>query len=384
VKGHLPLISALFAVLILTAACFGGGASEPSASEASEPTLAPTSAPTQASEPTATTAASAAQATETAAPEAVASDPLMTAVTVEDAPEILSYRTQISIVSESPRGAETVQINGAYIKEPPAEQITVDFNQGGQTQQIETLLVDGTRFMRNGDTWMQTPGSAINVGELTLLTPQNAAGLLGQMTLIGTENVNAVSASHYQGSKEIIPVVGTEGDTLDVSQIDAAQLDLWVDDTYHAIVRLMLTANNVDPAMAVTMTYDYTDLNSDIQITMPESVAEPAAEAVAEGDFVPKNELGELLGFNLMFPTGATVETVVGANLYVIVAPFTIEEAPAFVEANMQANGYSQISKNNGPTGEVIYLFQREQKAVSVTLTDAGDGNTRFQFATGP
>jgi hypothetical protein len=85
-----------------------------------------------------------------------------------------------------------------------------------------------------------------------------------------------------------------------------------------------------------------------------------------------------------MFPTGSTVETVAGANLYVIVAPFTIEEAPAFVETNMQNNGYTQLSKNIGPAGEVIYLFEREQKAVSVTLTDAGNGTTRFQFATGP
>jgi hypothetical protein len=233
---------------------------------------------------------------------------------------------------------------------------------------------------------MQAPGSDLNVAELTLLTPQHVTDLLGEMQVIGAETVNDRATTHYQGSKEIIPVAGTPGDTLDVSEVDAAQIDLWVDDTYQAVVRLVFTASNVEPAMMVTMTYDYLDLNSDIQIVAPEGALEaaPASDAPAAGDFVPNNELGELLGFNLMFPTGSTVETVMGANLYIIVAPFTLEEAPAFVETTMLSNGYSQLSKSSGPSGEVIYLFQREQKAVSVTLSDAGNGTTRFQFATGP
>lgn len=228
---------------------------------------------------------------------------------------------------------------------------------------------------------MQAPDTKMDIAELTLLTPQNSVGLVGQMEVVGTETVNDRTALHYRGGKEIIPVVGTQGDTLDVSQIETAQLDLWVDERYNAIIRLSLQASNSEPSVAFTLTYDYVDLNSDIQIVAPETL--PESSAPPTGDFVPNNELGELLGFNLMFPTGSTVETVVGATLYVIVGPFTIEEAPAFIETNMQANGYTQLTKNNGPTGEVIYLFQREQKAVSITLTDAGDGTTRFQFATG-
>jgi hypothetical protein len=155
-----------------------------------------------------------------------------------------------------------------------------------------------------------------------------------------------------------------------------------VDETYNAIVRLTLEASNSEPPITATLTYDYIDLNTDIQIAAPEIVQE--SSATPAGDFVPKNELGELLGFNLMFPTGSTVETVVGATLYVIVGPYTLEEAPTFIETTMQSNGYTQLSQNVGSAGEIIYLFQREQKAVNITLTAAGDGNTRFQFATGP
>jgi hypothetical protein len=248
---------------------------------------------------------------------------------------------------------------------------------------MEMRLVDGTRYMRLGEEWLVTPESSLNVQELTLMTPQIALDLIGQMELIGTEAVNGLSTNHYQGDKEIIPNFGTESDTVNVSELDAAQLDLWVDATYNAIVRLMMTANVSEPPMTVTLTYDYTDLNGDIVIETPEVVALPESEAPA-ADFVPTNELGALLGFNLMFPTGSTVEMVSGNNLYVIVAPFTIEEAPAFVENSMQSNGYTQVSKNVGPAGEIVYLFQFDQKTVSITLTGAGDGNTRFQFATDP
>ncbi len=384
-KENFPLVGLLATVLILSVGCLGGGTIE--TTEISTPL------PTQASVPTATIAVTPAiQATSTQAAVAetptaeatasTASSPQATASTVEEVPEILSYRLRVLVSNNGPRGTDMVQLNGAYIKEPPTELIEFDFQQGEQSQRMATMLVDGTRYMNIGDRWMQSPDAIMNIAELTLLTPQNVAGLLGQMELVGLESVNALSAYHYQGSKEIIPVVGTEGDTLDVSRIESAQLDLWVDETYNAIVRLTLEASNSEPPITATLTYDYIDLNTEIQIAAPEIVQE--SSATPAGDFVPKNELGELLGFNLMFPTGSTVETVVGATLYVIVGPYTLEEAPTFIETTMQSNGYTQLSQNIGSAGEIIYLFQREQKAVNITLTAAGDGNTRFQFAIGP
>jgi hypothetical protein len=242
--------------------------------------------------------------------------------------------------------------------------------------------------MRSGDMWMQTPETSLNIAELTLMTPQNVAGLLGQMEVIGPETVNDRPSTHYRGGKEMIPVVGTESDTMDVSQLETAQLDIWVDDALQVINRLTLQANDTgsQPPVAFTLTYDYLDYNTDIAIAAPDTMAgaAPAGDAPAEGDFVPTNELGQLLGFNLMFPVDSTVEMVAGANLYVIVAPFTLDEAQAFVESQMQNNGYTQLTKNVAPSGEVVYLYQQDQKAVSITLSDAGDGKTRFQFATGP
>ena len=152
-----------------------------------------------------------------------------------------------------------------------AQQFLITLTQGDQTQEIEILKLEETTYMRTGDTWMQSPGGAIdNIAELTLMTPQNVASVVGQMEVVGTESVNDVRRRTIAGSKEIIPVVGTEGDTLDVSRVESAQLDIWANETYNAIVRLSLEAHNSEPPMTATLTFDYTDLNSDITIDAPE------------------------------------------------------------------------------------------------------------------
>lgn len=149
-NGYLSLVSTLTTVLILTAGCMGGRANDDAATPTSLP--APTSAPTAtvvAQTPPTPTASAQATPAETVAP--VANDALATALTVEEEPEILSYRMRVQVVTEGPRGTDTVQIEGAYIKQPPAEQITINFDQGGQSQKIETMLVDGTRYMHTGE-----------------------------------------------------------------------------------------------------------------------------------------------------------------------------------------------------------------------------------------
>ena len=414
-KAHFPLISALVALLLLTAGCFGRGEraaapdSEPTATTSapaavetatpSEPVDAPVDAEEEAAPAEAETAAegeteaAGGDEANTSAPENSESEnqeeaadamPLMGEVrAVEDVPEINSYRTHITVNSQTERGEDYIEAEGAYVKEPKADQLTVTFLQGDETQQIATLYVDGVRYLSMGDTWMQSPAQTFSdISELTLMTPQNISGIIPQMEVIGTETVNGLVATHYRGSKEIIPIVGTEGDTLDVSRVESAQIDIWADETHNAIIKLTLEARNTEPPMTATITFDYTDLNSDITIEAPETLP-VSEEPVAEGDFVPNNELGALLGFNLMFPTGSTVETVVGTNLYVVVGPYGLEQATSMIELNMEANGYSQISKTDGPAGGTLLIFQQGDKIVSITLTEAGEEMTRFQFATG-
>lgn len=404
-KGHFPLSGTLVAALLLVAGCLGGGDTAPRAAE--------TVAPPQTAEPIATEAAPAAEepreeASATTTPveegdhEAPASSATADAgaetpedtshemaatdasgvVPVEDAPGINSYRMHILVSSSTARGEDNIQIEGAFVKAPPAEQILITFVQEDETQEIEVVSVEGSNYTRVGETWIQSPDRTFsNLAEITLLTPQNIAGIVAQMEVIGTETVNGMNATHYRGSKEIIPVVGPAGDTLDVSRVEHAQLDLWADETHNAIVKLILEARNSEPPMTSTLTFDYTDLNHELTIEAPATM--PASEeAPAADDFVPRNELGALLGFNLLFPTGSTVETVVGTNLYVVVGPYTLEEAANMIELNMAANGYSLMTKLDEPSGAVNYLFQQGDKVVNITLSDAGDGNTRFQFVT--
>jgi hypothetical protein len=207
------------------------------------------------------------------------------------------------------------------------------------------------------------------------------------MELVGEDTVNDRPSIHYRGSKEIIPVVGTAGDTLDVSQLEMAQIDVWVDAALQVVNRFVLTGSDSGASgqsLQFSVTYDYFDFNADIVVTAPMALPLPAAGATPAGEFVPRNELSALLGFDMLMPAGSTVETVVGTTLYVVVAPYPLAEAANMIEPVLPYNGYIQVSKVGPTNGQIVYVFQREQKTVSVTLEDTGDGNTRFRFATNP
>jgi hypothetical protein len=303
-------------------------------------------------------------------------------LTVEAAQEIQNYRFRISTRSESERGQDVVEIDGAVIKEPPAEQIAATFQQGERTQEIEMLLVGGIRYLRTGDTWMQTPDTVLNFEELTLITPRAVVGLLAQMERVAVETVAGRPAIHYRGGKELIPVVGEPGDQMDVSQLEFAQLDLWIDEAENVITKLVLEASGseAENSARVIAVFEYFDFNSDIVIEPPLATSTgTTAETVATEPAT--TELGRLVGFNLLIPTGTTVEGIVGANMLVATTPYTFDEAQRFVEQNMVDNGYTMVTKVGPAESQIVYLFQNGAKVLNVTIVPAEGQMTRIQFA---
>ncbi|MBE2235672.1 MAG: hypothetical protein IAE85_19425, partial [Anaerolinea sp.] len=242
---------------------------------------------------------------------------------------INSYRMRIVTLSESARGADKVEIDGAFVKQPPAEGLQIRFRDGEQTMAM--ITVDGTRYMQAGDQWLQTPESTLSLDELTLITPEDVAGLLARMTRVGVEEVNGLQAVHYRGGKEMIPVVGEPGDSLDVSQLAFAELNLWVDQATNVVTRLTLQANGAENGGAVSLEvlFDYYDFNAVIDIQAPATAggaADPAA-VIADAAPLPGDALSQLLGFRLMLPTGSELESTVGATLVTVLTPFTVAEA---------------------------------------------------------
>ncbi len=363
---RIGLIYVLCGVLLL-AGC--GGASSPPPPKASPPTTAePTlAAPTQAPS------------------TAVVSDSPQTA---EQTASINSYRLRITTRSESARGVDHVEIEGAFVKVPPAEELRIRYQDSAQS--MATMVVDGVRYLQAGDQWLQAPEVAFAFDDLTLITPDDVTGLLPLMTQMGVEEVNGVRAMHYRGGKEMIPVVGTPGERLDVNELAFAEMNLWVDQATNVITRMTLTASDAASGASddvdLEVRFDYYDFNAAITITAPTAASVVAADAgtAATSTALPGDALSQLLGFRLMLPTGSTVESSLGTTMVTVITPFTVAEAQNMVEHTLPVNGYSLVTRAEPASGEVTYLFQQDSKVVSVTVSDDGRGAARIQFITGP
>lgn len=341
---------------------------------------------------------SAAQPTDTPVPavaeSAATGDELANFTTVEEAAAIGSYRMRISMTSTSARGTDNVQIEGEYVKEPPAERLVMNYDQSGETQTMEMLLVDGVRYMQAKGMWMAAPDMVPNLKELTLITPSDMGEIGSGLVRIGDETVNGRATTHFRGDKNTIPVVGTEGDTLDASQLEEAQIDLWVDQAANFLVKMQLTmkGDKNDADAEYDMTFEYYDFNADIVLEKPENALslpgmgqppaageQPASDAPASE---PQTDLGKLLGFDLQLPTGSSV-SVLSANMTQVTTPYTLEEAVNLLGLKMQENGYTAMSQMSPAAGQQMLMYQKGVKIVTINIT-ANDSGSEWQVIAGP
>ena len=297
--------------------------------------------------------------------------------TAEQTASINSYRLRITTRSESARGVDHMEIEGAFVEVPPAEELRIRYQDSAQS--MATMVVDGVRYLRAGDQWLQAPEVAFAFDELTLITPDDVTGLLPRMAQMGVEEVNGVRAMHYRGGKEMIPVVGTPSERLDVSELVFAEMNLWVDQATNVITRMTLTASDAASGASddvdLEVRFDYYDSSAAITITAPTAARVVGADAgtAATSTALPGDALSQLLGFRLLLPTGSTVESSLGTTMVTVLTPFTVAEAQNMVEHMLPTNGYTLVTRAEPAPREVTYLFQQGGKVVSITVSD-GDG----------
>jgi hypothetical protein len=174
---------------------------------------------------------------------------------------------------------------------------------------------------------------------------------------------------------------------LDVSQVEFAQLDLWVDQTENVVSKLVLEASDssAESAFTASVVFEYYDFNTNIVIEAPSTAAAPAGEmAAAPAGEAPATALGQLVGFNLLMPTGSTLETLVSGSVVVASTPYTFEEAESFIEQAFQNNGYTLATKVGPVDNQIVYMFQKGAKIVNITVSNEGNGGAKLQFASAP
>lgn len=371
----------LVGVMLTLGGCFGrGDADEEANPESAQAVVTATDTPPAASEAPAPAA------------DQAAVDAVMNFSTVEEAAEIQSYRMRITMNSTSARGNDQVEISGEYVKEPPAEKLTMQFEQSGELQVMEILLVDGVRYVQVDEMWMAAPDMAPDIQELTLLTPADMQEVHSGFAQVGVETVNGRQTVHYRGDKETIPTVGTAGDTLDVSEVEDAQIDLWVDQAAHFLVKMQLSVQEAADSTA-QLTFEYYDFNADIVIVKPDNVMSmPGMGQVAVDTESPSTEagqesastsaLGQLLGFDLMMPTGSST-SLLGSNMAQLSTPYTAEEAVNLFSQTMPANGYTLMSQLNPEAGQTVLMYQKGVKIITINIT-ATESGSELQIISAP
>jgi hypothetical protein len=382
--GHLPrpLLHLLLILLLSLSACFSGSASTTSevnpdnASPAQQAADSPASAPTNTPVPTA------------ADPATDNTEPTQITV-IEDVSAINSYRMRIEIHSEAARGDNNVAIEGEFVKEPPAERLVIRFEENGNPEQMEMVVAGGQRYFQAKGMWMQAPDMALNIAEYTLITPADIAEKSTGLTRLDSETVNGRATVHYQGDKSSIPAAGTPSDTFDVSQVDSAQLDLWVDEAENFIVKLQINVEDGqgEQAQRHTLLIEYLDFNAPISIEAPETLAEESSTGASGEQPVavtePRTDLGKLLGFDLLLPTGSQV-TLQANNMVQATTPYTLDESVNLFQQNMPNNGYTLMSQVAPVAGQTVLMYQQGAKIITINLTALAANETRIEVIAAP
>jgi hypothetical protein len=192
------------------------------------------------------------------------------AVTIEEAGKVERYRMRLTVSSMgSEHLPEHATVAGAYILKPPAAVVTINYAEDDATQSVTMTSLDGLHYLQEGDMVVQMPDAVFNIQELTWIAPQDATNLAGSFLLIGEEEVNSRTTLHYQGDPKAIPTDGT----IDLSRLETATIDVWVDTAENFIVAMELRAFGLDgnPDGVYEMRLDYFDFNDPgIVIETPE------------------------------------------------------------------------------------------------------------------
>ncbi len=375
-RVHISLL--LCFTLLMATACFGGAestADDPVS--ATEPAIA---------DPAATPTTEPAAANTNTSERAVA-DTLAAVRVVEEVESIVRYRMRTVVRNEIPNRNSSVEIDAAYIKEPPAEEITVQIDEGGDVQVLSMILVDGQRYMRSGEMVVQSADAQMNLDELTLIQPYDATDLSEHYRNLGEETLNGRTTTHYQGGAAAVPIASSGSDTFDLTGIESAQIDLWVDQAEHFIVAMEINVDGYpgEPDAAMQMRFDYFDFNSpDITVEAPaDAMTVPDAGAASNGESgtdpaaggaEPRNALGKLLGFDLLLATGS--EIVIASNQLVQVTTiYTLEEAVRLFQAQLPVNGYTFLNLMTPNDNERVLMFQKGAQIATIQLVATDNGS---------
>ena len=299
--------------------------------------------------------------------------PITSARTVEEVESINSYRLQIEMGTNA-QEAPMMVADGLYVKEPEAEQLTMVITERGEEMTLGTRLVNGVRYYGVNDTWAEN--ERFDLSEMTVIMPSDVVGIVGEMETVGVEEIGGRQAVHLRGDRTIMPFVQSGSDSMDFTQIDEAQLDLWVDQQEGIIIQMHLTGadGEGEKREEFNIRFTYSDFNQPMQISPPS-----VAENVPTPTPLPASAIKDLFGFEFPLPDGSTL-TIYGATANIL-APISVAEGQKILVETLTANGFTQVGEaEERAANEFFYTFQRGGQTFTANVFSVVAGKTTIQL----
>ena len=335
----------------------GGGAPAPSGGTA-KPTVAPSTKATAV--PTAKSGNDA-QPTQTAAAPA-ATEAGNSAVELNNVTEGLgtlnSYKTAFTMSFEGKDKdgkpvASDLNFEEAYQKDPPAKS-TKSSGLGASSaaanladNTIETIEVGGKSYLILGTTCTASDSSEAPTATSNF-SPSGMMGGVKSSQLVGTDNVNGVSAKHYVLDVASLVTLGAYSNAKGEAWI-ADQGNFVVKYTFEATGQNALFGGSTGTEGTIKWDYEVTSINQPVNITAPKNCGGAAEDIPTMADATDKFATSGMSTYK----SASDLKTVVD-----------------FYKKGMQANGWKSTDENAVSTDAMASLtYTKDNRTVTILLT---------------
>lgn len=297
-----------------------------------------------------------------------------------------SYRSELTMAFDGQSSGEpvqgTVSVTIEATRDPAAKHFTLDA-QGMEMEdvdgpfQMEVYIVEDTVYLNSplADGWVSFPGGDDSTFTEGFFTPQDIVDLPTQAKRkLLPETVNGILSWHY---------VFDESNLSDAETIyDDAQGDAWIAVDGGYLVKMEFTAKgravNPDPDANLfdegnmQISYDLTDVNGNIVITLPEE----AASATDAGALFGGAAGGEWTREDIPLPEDAEIQFSM-EGLVQLTTGLDIEAASAFMQSQLEANGWA-ISGEPFITETGAFVdFEKDGEKISLIIGEDTEGSGR-------
>ncbi|HHX66311.1 MAG TPA: hypothetical protein GX702_15650 [Chloroflexi bacterium] len=262
-----------------------------------------------------------------------------------------SYRMAMNVSWEAGGEADSWDLLVEYVRDPPATRTVLTGDWA-----TEIIQMDGTSYMKMGDTWMSIDNSQVLDMDPTSGIEQPELPADAELSCEkGTTEQNGLQTRYCTYRWERSGADDKMADWLGIPGIEKYEVEVWLSTEYETPVKSIIhweghTIDSEEGWFTYTIEQNLTDVNADIVIEAPEGVG-----ASSIPDDIP-------------IADDATELTTMGGMIMYKTA-MTLDETVEFFKENMAAEGWS-LDSDMAPE---MMEFSKDSRKVTLVLGESGD-----------